>query len=141
MCANDSDCTSGANGRCDCLHIGATTQQQNACTYDDCGADTDCHGGVCICRESPVHVPQYYGSRTVCLGGGNCRTDRDCGNGGYCSPAPQPGCGAQYWLGYFCHTSRDECVDDTDCSEANAYCAYDTTASRWICSTGMCEVG
>ena len=108
------------------------------CSYDGCASDSDCSGGVCDCRESPAHVT--WGTQTVCLGG-NCRTDSDCGHGAYCSPSPALGCGPQSWSAYYCHTPGDQCVDDADCNQGNAYCAYDTGSSRWVCSTGLCIDG
>jgi hypothetical protein len=134
-CANDQDCTAGLNGRCNCDWPPSGGQ----CSYDACTSDSDCPGReVCDCRESPAHVT--WGTQTVCLAG-NCRTDSDCGPGGYCSPSPLPGCGAGSWYGYFCHTPGDQCVDDADCNQGNAYCAYDMSSSRWVCSTGMCIDG
>jgi hypothetical protein len=135
-CGSDQDCTAGANGRCTCSP--SPVQAPYRCSYDECASDSDCEGGVCDCRESPVHVT--WGTLTVCLGG-NCRTDSDCGQGGYCSPSATLGCGAQSWSAYYCHTPRDQCVDDADCNEANAYCAYDPGSSRWVCSTGECADG
>ena len=138
-CGSDPDCTAGTNGRCNCFQGGpAVADDGNWCSYDGCASDSDCNGGVCDCRESPAHVT--WGTQTVCLGG-NCRTDSDCGPGGYCSPSPLPGCGAQSWYAYFCHTPGDQCVNDTDCNQGNAYCAYEASSSRWVCSTGMCPDG
>jgi hypothetical protein len=134
-CLSDQDCTAGSNGRCTC---GPGPVLAARCSYDNCASDSDCSGGVCDCRESAAHVT--WGTQTVCLAG-NCRTDTDCGAGGYCSPSPVAGCGAQGWYAYFCHTRGDQCVNDSDCNEANAYCAYDTSASTWVCSTGMCVDG
>ncbi len=137
-CGGDQDCTAGPDGRCNCQQFPALAANGNRCSYDDCASDSDCQGGVCDCRESPAHLT--WGTRTVCLAG-NCRTDSDCGPGGYCSPSPTAGCGAQSWYGYFCHTLGDECVDDADCNQGNAYCAYESSSSRWVCSTGMCIDG
>jgi hypothetical protein len=137
-CRADQDCTAGANGRCVCGISPAVAANAARCSYDDCASDGDCNGGVCDCRESPAHIT--WGTQTVCLGG-NCKTDSDCGSDGYCSPSPIPGCGGQSWHGYYCHTPGDQCIDDSDCNEANAYCAYDPSSSRWVCSTGMCIDG
>ncbi len=137
-CGSDQDCTVGANGRCNCELFAAVAADGNRCSYDGCASDRDCQGGVCDCRESPAHIT--WGTQTVCLGG-NCRMDSDCGQGGYCSPSPALGCGAQSWSAYYCHTPGDQCVDDADCNQGNAYCAYDTGSSRWVCSTGMCIDG
>jgi hypothetical protein len=140
LCSTDQDCSSGPNGRCNCQRIGGTTQSQNTCSYDACQSDSDCHGGVCDCRENPINGSSSSDSPTVCLTG-NCHVDSDCGGGGYCSPSPAPGCGATSWFGYFCHTPNDQCVDDVDCGDGSGYCAYDGTASRWLCSSGLCRDG
>jgi len=137
-CSSDQDCTSGSAGRCNCEQFPALAANGNRCSYDGCASDSDCQGGVCDCRESPAHLTS--GTQTFCLGG-NCRTDSDCGQGGYCSPSPTPGCGAQSWSAYYCHTPGDQCIDDADCTEGNAYCAYDPGSSRWVCSTGQCFDG
>jgi len=130
----------GTNGRCNCTPIGATANSWNQCSYDTCASDDDCAGKVCHCREDPAHV--YWGTQTFCYRHGDCKTDSDCGPGGYCSPSPAPGCGAgatySSWYGYFCHTPGDDCVDDGDCSGQEAYCAYDETKQRWICAMGTC---
>ena len=81
------------------------------------------------------------GGRRRSASAGNCRTDSDCGQDGYCSPTPALGCGPQSWSAYYCHTLGDQCVDDADCDQGNAYCAYDTGSSRWVCSTGLCIDG
>jgi hypothetical protein len=137
-CSGDLDCTSGPDGRCNYEEFPALAADGNRCSYDGCASDSDCSGGVCDCRESPAHI--IWGTQTVCLGG-NCRTDSDCGQGGYCSPSPALGCGPQSWSAYYCHTPGDQCVDDADCNQGNAYCAYDVSSSRWICSTGICVDG
>lgn len=137
-CSRDSDCTNGLDGRCNCEQLPALGADGNRCSYDGCASDSDCSGGVCDCRESPAHVT--WGTQTVCLGG-NCRTDSDCGQSGYCSPTPALGCGPQSWSAYYCHTPGDQCVDDADCNQGNAYCAYDPGSSRWVCSTGLCIDG
>ncbi len=78
-CAMDSDCTAGKNGRC-----GENGPIAFAsCSYDQCSSDSDCEGGApCECRASGSSVVA-----NVCLTGGNCRDDSDCGPGGYCSPS------------------------------------------------------
>ena len=137
-CGSDQDCTAGTDGWCNCFLQGpAVADNGNWCSYDGCASDSDCNGGVCDCRESPAHV--IWGTQTICLEA--FRTDSDCGPTGYCSPSSQPGCGAQSWYAYFCHTPGDQCVNDTDCNQGNAYCAYEASSSRWVCSTGMCIDG
>jgi hypothetical protein len=38
--------------------------------------------------------------------------------------------------GYYCHTSKDQCVNDTDCPVSNGpeVCTYSATDGRWECS-------
>ena len=136
-CKSDPDCDGGRDGRCNCMPpFGASTMPTNECTYDTCSSDTDCSSTVCHCREDPPAI--YWGTQTFCFSSGNCRSDSDCGPGGYCSPSPSPGCGPGSWYGFFCHTASDECTNDGDCAQGNAYCAYDATRSHWICATGSC---
>ncbi len=138
-CGSDLDCTAGPNGRCDCNASSPLPANNPQCSYDVCASDNNCkRGEVCDCRESPAHVT--WGTQTVCVAA-NCRTDSDCGPAGYCSPSPLAGCGADSWYGYFCHTPGDQCVNDADCHQGNAYCAYDMSSSRWVCATGICIDG
>jgi hypothetical protein len=126
-CFQDSDCTNGKNGRCTPSMGGAFTLQ---CSYDQCGSDGDCGGTVCVCREdSSSTAPNVCGSTKS-----NCRVDADCGSGGYCSPSESSDtfCFSAS-LTYFCHTSSDECIDDTDCT--NGSCNYDTSSKHWKCGS------
>lgn len=145
-CATDSDCTKGTNGRC--MYPGAGPAVLE-CSYDDCFQDSDCKGTACECRASSASD-----APNSCAGG-NCATDSDCGENGYCSPSapglgtcPNPAlcgdsglpacspspcaCGDSCGHGYFCHTTCDSCIDDSDCS-ADKTCNYDTVAKAWIC--------
>jgi hypothetical protein len=66
---------------------------------------------------------------------GNCRIDADCGAGGYCSPsAGSDSCGGLG--GYYCHTPKDSCINDTDCSSNNPgqVCTFSTTDAHWECT-------
>jgi hypothetical protein len=138
-CDADQNCMNGRNGRCNCRSVGpGPTTFVVECSYDQCGSDSDCEGGVCGCRESQV----TEGTHTVCLSG-NCRIDSDCDAGGYCSPSHAAFCSPTSWQGYFCHTANDECVSDSDCTPTgtqcpNPYCAYDPNVHHWVCSTGCC---
>jgi hypothetical protein len=126
VCATDHDCTAGTNGRCmeapDWLPVGCF------CSYDGCMHDTDCPTGqTCACYGDPWSTSLS----NTCLPG-NCRVDADCpncGGGGCCSPAHAFGSGD--YLGYFCHTAEDLCIDDRDCG--SEFCAYSTTDARWEC--------
>jgi hypothetical protein len=48
-------------------------------------------------------------------------------------------------LGYFCHTSRDSCLDDSDCPGFTGHlggpgpvCTFDTVDRVWECETLPC---
>lgn len=131
-CNQDSDCTQGKNGRCGYSRIGKT------CSYDTCFQDGDCMtGAVCECRSSASSSAPNH-----CTGGnqmGACRVDADCGEKGFCSPTLGT-CGNYSGIqGYFCHTSADECVDDTECTQMGAgYCMFDTMVKHWKCSYSHC---
>lgn len=131
-CMTDADCTDGANGRC-----GGNGHDGWYCTYDECFADADCGmGATCECGGG------FRSDHNVCLSGA-CSTDADCGETGFCSPT-QGSCGAYFGtIGYFCHTCDDECVNDSDCSNAagdpwGSYCAYDDGVGHWRCSDSQC---
>lgn len=124
-CAQDSDCTSGKNGRCN--DVGVCPSD---CDYDDCFQDSDCeHQTPCFCRQSAT-------DKNYCFTTSNCTVDADCGDGGYCSPSlianscicQSPSCTE----GYFCHTPRDGCIDDSDCPTMQS-CAFDRNEQRFYC--------
>jgi hypothetical protein len=127
-CSSDAQCSdAGPNGRCVESGGGALFC---SCTYDMCADDAACPTGqTCAC-----HGSLYNNSGNTCVAG-NCRVDSDCeGGAGYCSPAYAPmGCGGL--AGYYCHTPQDQCVNDSDCSNANGQpvCTYSTSESRWTC--------
>jgi len=131
-CSSDGDCGDGGmNGRC----TGSFGPAGCGCTYDSCAGDSDCPSGqTCACHGSPY----TYGLGNTCVPG-NCRVDSDCGTGGYCSPSPAVPCsdGPYFYcmgLGYYCHTPRDQCVDDSDCQGVNfPSCVYEPSAGYWKC--------
>lgn len=147
-CLKDGDCTSGVNGRClSGLHFCETY-----CSYDSCSSDADCSSGMlCNCRASALSS-----DANGCILAA-CRTDADCGEGGFCSPSSLDGypcpsadlcgssplscvpgpclCGDSCGHGFFCHTARDTCVDDSDCN--NSECAYDRVDKRWSCHSSI----
>lgn len=141
-CRSDAECLEGLNGRCVGSGMGITV-----CSYDECRTDADCgDGAFCNCRGA-----QIVGGSTnnICVRGSDCRSDGDCG-GPYCSPSlvPDECAGTSLrFLGYFCHSARDECIDDGDCRRegpsssagGNDTCDYDTAARRWRCSVRKCE--
>jgi hypothetical protein len=86
---------------------------------------------VCACEGGA------RADNNACLSG-NCRTDADCGNAGYCSPTLGP-CGNYAGVtSYYCHTPQDECLDDGDCGGALGYCAYSDAAGHFKCSNAQC---
>ncbi len=126
FCRADSECTTGRNGRCREFGNGLPT-----CTYDTCSSDADCGAGkACEC--------DLYGGNQ-CLTA-NCRSDADCDGLG-CSPTASEHCGNMHGtVGYYCHTKRDECVDDGDCKKGgkSGLCVYAPTGARWTCNYSMC---
>jgi hypothetical protein len=122
-CATNRDCVEGGvNGRCfpGIRDTGGAGDAACACVFDRCASDADCAGhGPCQCAALEVG--------NSCLAG-DCVIDADCGAGGYCSPVPDPCTGSV--SGYRCHTPRDTCLDDTDCSSP---CTYVAAEARWAC--------
>ena len=133
-CSGDSECgDAGVNGRC----ISAGPTAGCGCTSDSCTGDSDCPTGrTCACHGSPY---MFNGVGNVCVPG-NCQVDADCGTGGYCSPTPALPCNMDgrdlycQGVGYYCHTPKDECVDDSDCQGVGfPGCLYDQSAGYWKC--------
>ena len=132
-CASDGDCgDAGINGRC----AGYLGPAGCGCTYDQCVGDIDCPAGqTCACHGAPY----MFGSGNMCVPG-NCHVDADCGTGGYCSPSPALPCNMNggdlfcQGVGYYCHTPKDECVDDSDCQGVGfPGCVYDPSPGYWKC--------
>lgn len=129
-CETDADCTADPSGRCT-----GNSHDGWYCTYNECTTDNECAAGsVCECSGG------FRSDHNVCLPG-NCVTDADCGETGFCSPS-QGDCGAYFGtVGYFCHTCEDECVNDSDCGDADewgSYCMYDQGVGHWRCSDSQC---
>jgi hypothetical protein len=129
-CTSDAACMANANGRC--LLIGGNGR----CSYDSCARDEDCPGtAVCECRPN-----EASNNPNVCISG-DCRIDADCGATGYCSRSKIPGVGESsfgpFSSGYFCHTEKDCCMDNSDCT-ANGphgdFCLFGK--QRWDCGGG-----
>jgi hypothetical protein len=132
-CSSDGDCgDAGINGRC----AGSLGPAGCGCTYDRCGGDSQCPSNqACACHGSPY----MFGSGNMCVPG-NCKVDADCGTGGYCSPTPALPCNMNgrdlycQGVGYYCHTPKDECVDDGDCQGVGfPGCLYDQFVGYWKC--------
>ena len=136
LCARDSDCTKGTNGRCGVFsYVNLEPQPgsdadptpgvltvgcESECSYDECFSDDDCPGHVpCDCRASLFLT-------NVCRKGSNCNVDSDCGQGGYCTP---------YKDAYYCHRPGDVCFNDDDCPQGQwgAGCVFGTGAGQWQC--------
>ena len=140
ICAGDSDCTDGLNGRC--LHGDVPIACGQSCSYDQCATDADCAGnGPCVCRTSASDS-----AANVCQGGGNCRIDADCGPGGDCSRSVLNDrcngyrlvCDFNCGRGYFLATPRkDTCTDDSDCM--GGICGFDLDSQLWRCGGGACS--
>jgi hypothetical protein len=125
-CTDDAECSDGTNGRC--VTSGGPVEECE-CTYDACFHDTACNTGeLCACHGSP-----YTGNFGNACVQANCRVDSDCGPGGYCSPSADPNSCAGGLLGYYCHTPKDLCVNDADCSPSGGpqVCAYQN--GFWQC--------
>jgi hypothetical protein len=129
-CHGDADCAdAGPNGRC----VVPNGPPTCFCTWDRCAGDATCPTGqTCAC-----HGSAYNGVGNACVPG-NCRLDSDCGPGGYCSPtAATNTCGAL--SGYYCHTPKDQCLNDSDCNSSAGLCIYSPTDGFWSCQqSGFC---
>jgi hypothetical protein len=126
-CSTRSDCKAGKGARCAAGH----------CIYDQCYEDGDCKA-VCECIDHTEHGTGGHFCRQ-----GNCSIDADCGSDNYCSPTFGFSCGSYSGVvGYYCHTNKDECLNDGDCHEAGTaygYCAYDTEKGHWRCGYAECD--
>ncbi len=123
-CTNDSDCTSGRNGRCVLSTTGMIPSW--LCDYDECVSDRDCGPDqICVCGGAglPTRLPHACVQST-------CRVDADCGPGGFCSP--QAGCFVRQRT-YHCHSPSDVCTISADCG-ARSSCSADSTGSTWMCT-------
>ncbi|HVZ72344.1 MAG TPA: hypothetical protein VHJ20_08210 [Polyangia bacterium] len=119
VCALDSDCLAKPGGRCGMPVIDGGSC---GCIYDDCTSDADCGDEVCACSDL-----SYVGNRCV---PGTCHVDADCGPDGFCGPI-EPLCVRTGITGYQCHTAKDACLVDSDCTGASECWATDT--SGWTC--------
>jgi hypothetical protein len=141
-CSTDADCVApppGPTGKC------VASSSGSVCDWNQCTVDTDCPetdgNAVCICQgQSFGWGHQSYGSSCVAS---NCRTDADCGAGGFCSPTVSSSCGPFYGtVGFYCHTCKDTCIDDSDCPAdmfgQAGYCAYDPSVGHWACGNTFC---
>lgn len=141
QCLLDGDCTTGpgTNGRCVGRRSGC------ACSYDACVSDGDCGAGkACDCRDAAY--PELSATRPNQCVAANCGVDSDCAGGhGYCSPTLDPTCTTYAGItGWYCHTTADECLDDSDCTHppspgpSAGFCVYKPEVGHWACTYGFC---
>jgi hypothetical protein len=132
-CLSDGDCgDAGISSRCS-KQFGLAGC---FCTSDRCVGDGDCPSGqTCACHGAPY----MFGFGSACVPG-NCRVDADCGARAYCSPTPALPCNMNgrdlycQGVGYYCHTPKDQCIDDSDCQGAGfPGCLFDQSAGYWKC--------
>jgi hypothetical protein len=138
-CVEDSDCTASPNGLCLCAQDlvppdsgngPGTLYNETYCSYDECFVDSDCGRRVpCDCRTF------YGGTPNMCLPASNCAVDSDCPPPGFCSPSSVPD--QAPYIGFFCHTPNDTCIDAVDCPLPNStnvrVCSFDATSGTWRC--------
>ena len=158
-CAADSACTAGTNGRC-LQGIGPACRL--FCSYDECASDSDCPGNIpCACRQAasdsaPNTCATASNCRvdTDCGAGGFCSPSLigsacECISESFCTPGEAScsetdangvmtvqvpcSCSGNCGRGYFCHTGKDSCIDDSDCT-AGKTCTYDLTSQSWMCA-------
>jgi hypothetical protein len=139
-CKKHADCVTRPNGECVNISdfgLGRRMPPYYSCIYTLCGTDADCtENELCDCRD---------GQPGTCVGRGNCRVDDDCGGGAtsYCSRAYGYDCGGYHALGsYYCHTPKDTCITDADCTGKD-YCDYEVITGRWECKSPnlSCVIG
>lgn len=88
----------------------------------DCTVDDDCLPGR-RCSPSQVNVLCFCPVAALCDDSAQC----------WIGSTPVPCvCGDACGHGYFCHTARDTCNDDSDCTEGT--CNYDWVDESWSCS-------
>jgi hypothetical protein len=158
-CAGDSTCTAGTNGRC---ITGFGPACSLYCSYDECSGDSDCPGNApCACRSAATDSaantcatasncrvdadcgpggfcsPSLVATLCFCIGESFCKPGESAG----CAETDSNGvtvqvpcsCSGNCGHGYFCHTPKDSCVDDSDCP-AGKTCNYDQDGKSWVCS-------
>lgn len=144
-CRLDSDCTSGANGRCNELRqtvFYGGGSLGTRCTYDACAKDADCAGkGVCECGVG-------FAGQNLCLTRGDCRVDADCAIGQVCAlskPFVLPTSGfvtgdevvsgvgiPDEAVGRFCTTTSDECRPGETPPYPSGGCVFSPSRKHWI---------
>jgi hypothetical protein len=130
-CSTASSCPACANGLTDrCLTSGGGGSSGSYCGCDQCSRDQDCGAtNVCTCEGE---IPgEASGVGNICVSA-NCRVDADCGPGGFCSPTWVSYFGRLRVDGYYCHTPKDQCGDDSDCP-ASTRCSYSVESAQWVC--------
>lgn len=130
QCLSDADCT---ESRGTCSDRYEWCQCIKGClSDDDCGPT-----GACVCDVRPMEPESgRVEGRSRCILA-ECRTGEDCPSG-VCG-LEVDACGEA--IGYFCHTSNDECDEQRFCEGGwEVTCAYDRDDRRWVCAeySGTC---
>jgi len=157
-CTGDGTCTAGTNGRC-LQSIGPACNLH--CSYDECYGDSDCPGNApCACRSSATDSaanacatasncrvdtdcgpdgfcsPSLVGSTCACLSETFCKPgEASCsvtGPNGVTVQVPCM-CSGNCGKGYFCHSAKDSCINDSDCPDGRT-CNFDLTSQSWVCT-------
>jgi hypothetical protein len=132
-CSAAASCPACPDGLADrCVTLGGGGAGGSVCLCDACNRDSDCGGtAVCSCEGSAT------GRMSNACVAANCRVDSDCGPGGFCSPTWTSYFGRLTIDGYYCHTPKDQCHDDSDCP-ASVRCTYAIESAQWLCvNTGV----
>ncbi len=132
VCKSAADC--GPSARC----------VTGYCHDDQCYQDSDCVAWLAAQKVPGKSVcecdPMGHGHRCLVS---DCKTDGDCGPGGFCSPSFGLSCGSYHGvLSYHCHTQKDDCLNDDDCKKDGSsygYCAFEPKSGHWICGYGECD--
>jgi hypothetical protein len=152
-CFQDSDCDAGQPCLCRPSNVSGPASLPNVCApIGNCSVDSDCGpSGYC----SPSHVGP---TACACVTHEACDEPDGSGVSDVSPPQPPPGvgcwesdggpwtqvactCSVPYACGqgFYCHTSCDGCVDDTDCGAGGA-CNYSLVDQRWECIAQDCPL-
>jgi hypothetical protein len=127
FCSTPDTCPACANGLQRRCITGGGTLSHNFCGCDECNSDQDC-SPTTVCNCGGTRGQQgSFGNQCIPA---NCRVDSDCGPGGFCSPSWFSYFGYMVIDGYYCHTPRDQCLNDADCPTG---CSYYLPGGFWKC--------
>jgi hypothetical protein len=122
-CDGDADCPAGTS----CGLYGSCYEPAKCEDDSQCGPH-----GACACA-SMFAAGSAYGTAIAfnqCLPA-ECRSDSDC-DGFSCGLSDTPEPCDLVRAGFFCHSSRDECMQNSDCGMAEG-CLYEASSRRWTC--------